>query len=191
METTIKPLTPELINDYLFFFDNMVFIENPDWEKCYCYSFHFVGPNEKWNKKDNRTAVTKMIQAGTMKGYLAFVDDRPIAWCNVNKQNNYQRLTQIYKLENPPGKKVCSIVCFLVSPEYRGMGIAKKLLNKVMEDYSAKDFDYLEAYPDKSGNSCEKNYKGPLSLYTKNGFEIKSENNHYYVVRRELNGRIY
>lgn len=187
MEIAIKPLSAELVNDYLYFFDNMIFIENPDWEKCYCYSFHFVGPDETWNKKNNRAAVSQMIQEGSMKGYLAFVNDKPIAWCNVNDRNNYQRLTQIYKLEDSPDQKICSIVCFLVSPEYRGKGITKIFLNKVIDDYASNDYHYIEAYPDKSGNSCEKNYKGPMSLYEKNDFEIINEYDKYYVIRRALN----
>lgn len=186
MELTIKPLTPELITDYLYFFDNMVFTENPDWSKCYCYSFHFVGPDEKWNKKDNRAAVTKMIKEGSMKGYLAFLENKPIGWCNVNDRNNYQRLLKIYELKKNATDKVCSVVCFLISPDFRKQGIAKMFLNRIIEDYSGKGFDCLEAYPDKSGFSCENNYKGPLSLYEKNNFEIISEHEKYYVVQREL-----
>jgi len=186
MDITIKPLSPELINDYLFFFDNMIFTENPDWAKCYCYSFHFVGTDEQWNKKDNRTAVTKLIKEGKMRGYLAFSDNIPIGWCNVNDRNNYERLSKIYRLEDYSGKRICSIVCFLISPDFRKKGIAKMFLNKIIRDYSSKDFDCIEAYPDKSGFSCEKNYKGPLSLYEKNNFEIINEQNNYYVVRRKL-----
>jgi len=186
MEITIKPLSPDLLEDYLYFFDNMAFTENPDWEKCYCYSFHFVGPDEMWNKKNNREAVTEMIQAGSMKGYLAFADNKPIGWCNVNNRNNYQRLMKIYELEKDTTEKVCSIVCFLISPEFRGKGIATLFLNKIIKDCSEKDFDFLEAYPDKSGFSCEKNYKGPLSLYEKNNFQIFSELEKNLVVRKSL-----
>ncbi len=186
MDITIKPLSPELLDDYLFFFDNIIFTENPDWSKCYCYSFHFVGADEQWNKKNNRAAVSKLIKEGKMQGYLAFSHGKPIGWCNVNDRNNYERLPQIYKLEDHSGKKICSVVCFLISPDFRKKGIANMFLNKIIEDDSIKDYDFIEAYPDKSGYSCEKNYKGPLSLYEKNSFEIINVHDHYFVVRREL-----
>lgn len=37
MDITIKPLTKDLTNDYLYFFDNLVFEENLDRLKCYYY----------------------------------------------------------------------------------------------------------------------------------------------------------
>lgn len=186
MNIEIKPLSPELIDDYLFFFDNMVFTEHLDWSKCYCYSFHFTGADEQWNKKANRAAVIKLISEAKMKGYLAFSNNTPIGWCNVNDRNNYQRLGSTYKLEDNPGKKICSIVCFLISPEYRRKGIANLLLDKIIDDYSLSDFDYLEAYPEKNSSSCEKNYKGHLGLYERKNFKISSEHNRYYIVRKEL-----
>lgn len=186
MSITIKPLSPELLNDYLFFFDNMVFNENPDWEKCYCYSFHFTGANEEWNKKQNREAVTRLIKEDKMKGYLAFSNNTPIGWCNVNDQNNFQRLRMTYNIEDAHDKKIISIVCFIVSPEFRRKGIAKLLLETIIHDYAKTDYDYLEAYPDKDSHSCEKNYKGYLSLYQRNNFEIIKEYNNYYVVRKYL-----
>jgi len=186
MDITIKPLAPDLLEDYLFFFDNIVFTENPDWEKCYCYSFHFTGADEQWNKKDNRDAVSKMINEKKMKGYLAFSDGKPIGWCNVNDRKNYQRLMSIYDLDENAEEKICSIVCFLVGPEFRGKGIARILLERIIKDYSSEDYDYLEAYPAKGDSSCERNYKGPLSLFEQNNFEIKTEHENYYVVRKEL-----
>lgn len=186
MDITVKPLTPDLLDDYLFFFDNMVFTENPDWSKCYCYSFHFIGADEQWNKKENRESVVRLICEDKMKGYLAYFNEIPIGWCNANNRNNYQRLKKIYEIDDKSNEKICSIVCFLISPEFRRKGIAKILLDKIIIDYSHKDYDYLEAYSVKGDLSCEKNYKGPLSLYEKNNFRIIKEFDNYYVVRREL-----
>ena len=186
MGIIVKPLTPDLISDYLSFFDNMIFTEHPDWSICYCYSFHFTGPDEQWTKKGNRASVVKLIDEGKMKGYLAYSDNIPIGWCNVNDRNNFERLHKIYDLDESTSEKICSIVCFLISPEFRRKGIAKILLEKVIDDYASKEFDCLEAYPMKGHESCEKNYKGPLSLYEKNNFSIIKEHDTYYVVRKQL-----
>ncbi len=49
----VRPLTADLLKDYLFFFDNMIFKENPDWSSCYCFSYHFIGTKEQWNREEN------------------------------------------------------------------------------------------------------------------------------------------
>jgi len=74
----------------------------------------------------------------------------------------------------------------LIHPDHRRKGIAKLLLERIIKDHSSKNWDYLEAYPDKNAHSCEKNYKGYLSLYERNNFKIIKEYANYYVVRRAL-----
>lgn len=186
MEFTIKRLCPELLEDYLFFFDNIVFSEHPDWSKCYCYSFHFTGRDEEWNREDNRAAVSKLIRKNKMRGYLVYSNSTPIGWCNVNNRQNYQRLMSIYKLDDNSKEKIASIVCFLIHPNFRRKGIAKLLLEEIVQDYTMAEYDYLEAYPGKDKLSCEKNYKGHLSLYENNNFEIVNERAAYYIVRKKL-----
>jgi hypothetical protein len=90
VDITIKPLTPNLVKDFLFFFDNMVFTENPHWSKCYCFSFHFTGTQEQWTKEKNRSSAIKFINEKKMTGYLAYSDDKPVGWCNANNRLNYQ-----------------------------------------------------------------------------------------------------
>ena len=186
MNIIVKPLSPEFLQDFLFFFDNMMFEENPHWSVCYCYSFHFTGTREQWNREGNRSAVIQLINENEMKGYLAFSDGKPVGWCNANDRMNYQRLLKYYDLIDNPADKVCSIVCFLVSPEFRRRGIAQKMLQQVTSDYQMLDYDYIEAYPGKGALSCEKQYKGPLSMYEKIGFKIHHEHDDYYVVRKRL-----
>ena len=103
-----------------------------------------------------------------------------------NDRMNYQRLLKYYDLIDNPDDKVCSIVCFLINPEYRRKGITQKILQQVTTDYQLLDYDYLEAYPGKGELSCERHYKGPLSLYKKNDFKIEKEFDDYYVVRKNL-----
>ena len=186
MDILIKPLSADLLNDYLFFFDNVVHTENPDWSKCYCYSFHFIGDEDQTNKEDNRSSVIQLITDNKMHGYLAYCDNKPIGWCNVNNRLNYEKLLKYYDLIDNPTDRVCSIVCFNVSPDFRRKGIAQKILEQIIIDYSTQDYDYLEAYPGKGKLSCEKNFKGPLDLYEKYNFQITKEYADYYVVRNYL-----
>jgi ribosomal protein S18 acetylase RimI-like enzyme len=186
MNITIKPLTPDLIQDYLFFFDNLIFTENPDWSCCYCFSFHFVGTYKQWNRANNRASVIKYINEQKLTGYLAYSNNRPVGWCNANNRLNYERLLKYFDLINNQNDKICSIVCFLISPEYRRKGIAQKLLEQICTDYLIQDYNYIEAYPGKGRLSCEKHFKGPLELYMKFDFKIEKEYSNYYVVRKKL-----
>ena len=187
MEVIIKELSPNLLDDYLLFFDQMVFTENPHWSKCYCYSFHFMGADEEWTKSKNRSAVIEMIKENKLKGYLAYYKNTPIGWCNVNDRANYEALKKIYDIDEVEQQKTSSVVCFLIRPEFRNKGVANKILQRLIIDYSNKDYSFIEAYPAKAENSCEKNYKGPLSIYENNGFRIISDHKNYHIVRLQLN----
>ena len=164
----------------------MVFSENPDWSACYCFSFHFTGTTEQWNREENRSSVIRYITENKMAGYLAYSDNKPVGWCNANNRLNYQSLLKYYDLVYQPDEKVCSIVCFLISPDYRRKGVAQLILERIYNDYSLSDYDYLEAYPGKGTLSCERHYKGPLSLYEKLDFQIHKEYDDYYVIRKEI-----
>ena len=187
MNIEIKPLTKNLRDEYLFLFDNMVHKENPDWSKCYCNDYHFLGDVATCTREISRSSVINLINENKLTGYLVFDDDKPIGWCNVNNRLNYQRLLRDYDLIDNPDDKACSIVCFLIHPDYRRKGIAQKILERIIKDYSNKDFDYMEVYPRKGELSSEGNFKGPLELYKRFDFKINKEYDNYYVLRKYIN----
>lgn len=41
MELLIRKLTPELLEDWLSFFDKDAFSDNEDWCGCYCMCYHY------------------------------------------------------------------------------------------------------------------------------------------------------
>jgi GNAT superfamily N-acetyltransferase len=188
MNIEIKSLSTETLDDFLFFFDNIVFCDHPDWSVCYCYSFHFVGSGEEWNNKEkNRSSVINLINKGHMKGYLAYIDGKPVAWCNSNDKNNYERLKLSKELWGNKSFKICSVVCFLVAPKERGKGLATKLLERVCKDYKDLGYDYIESYPKKGKATDEEQFIGPAVMYKKSGFVIKKEFNDYIIMQKKLN----
>ncbi len=185
----IRVLAPELLHDFLDFFDSVRFKDHPDWSDCYCHSYHFEGSAEQWNRKNNRAAVIRMISARQMHGYLAYHQDSPVGWCNVNNRNNYQRMIQFKDLIIPDRDKTASIVCFLVQSGYRRQGIATRFLERIENDFRAGGYDWLEAYPGKGDRSEEEHYTGPPALYLSREFEIIRESENYYLVRKSLHGK--
>ena len=84
-----------------------------------------------------------------------------------------------------PGE-VKAIVCFEISPEYRGKGIATQFLRRICDDAKLEGYKYVEAYPVKDGENIEMAFTGPLRLYEKAGFEIFELSGNTYTVRKKL-----
>jgi len=186
MKIKIRPLQGDNLADFLAFFESIKFKEHPGWSVCYCYSFHFTGKAEEWTAENNRKAVQDLVRAGNMTGYLAYLGNKPVGWCNANNRLAFQRLSRIHDLDQPDHPFSCAIVCFLVNPAYRRKGIARELLHRVINDYTSQGYHWIEAYPEKEEFSEEKNYKGHLRLYLESGFEMVREYPDHLLVRRYL-----
>ena len=177
------------MDDFLLFFDKIGFADNPDWAGCYCHYYHFEGDRKDWGDRKgeaNRKASIKLISSNKMTGFLAYDQDQPIGWCNANDKENFPALIADPEINYANNEKIASIVCFLIAPEYRRMGIARKLLNFIRETFKQKKFDYLEAYPRTNVTSSAHNYKGPLQMYESEGFTVFKEFKDYYIVRKKL-----
>ena len=171
MEITIKALIPELIEDYFDFFDNRAFPNNSPFYPCYCNAYNmslnqikeqlfarskeYGGDNDAW-KRVLRESAWKMVKNGTIKCYLAYHDGLSIGWCNTNDRLNYYRVGEFNMDDIPEDEApvdcdrkgfIKSIVCFEISPDYRGMGIAGKLLAQVCKDAADEGYSFVEAYP--------------------------------------------
>ncbi|MFX0002113.1 MAG: GNAT family N-acetyltransferase [Candidatus Hodarchaeota archaeon] len=186
MDIIIKYLTPEWVDDFLFYFDNVAFSDNPDWATCYCHFYHFNGTNEQFFKrtaKENRKSSKELILSGKMNGFLAFHDGKPVGWCNVNSKDNYAKIPY----EEESNEKIISLICIIIAPSYRKQGIARKLLRYAYSYFQDKNYDFFEVYPRKGEDlSDAHSYRGPISLYTSEGFHIYKEFKDYYVMRKKL-----
>ena len=183
----IEPVSAENVQDFLDFFDGLGFEDHPDWKICYCYSFHFTGTGEEWNIPGrNRECARDYIINCKMRGYLAYHDGKPVGWCNANDKNNYERFSILPEIPESPDKKVCSVVCFVISPEFRGRGIASGLLSRICEDYKKKGYDYVEAYPSNDNRKQSDHWQGPPAMYKKRGFVKVSEHKDFILMHKYL-----
>ena len=187
MDLFVKPLKPELIDDFLYFFDEKAFVDNPNWAICYCQFYHFAGSRRKWSKRtkeQNRDSSITLINSGKMRGFLAYENGVPVGWCNANSKEKYSFIPFAEDFDTQI--KLASIVCFLIDPSYRKKGIARMLLQEVCQYYKKKEYDYIESYPVKGNKSDAHNYHGPYRLYLSEGFSIYKELNNIYVMRKGL-----
>jgi len=188
-ETVIRELTPELLNDFLNFFDHHAFADNPAWFGCYCMYYHFTGTGEEWDKRsasENREAISDLIKRGEAHGLLAYVGERPVGWCHAAPRTTIPRL-KIYRdfaVEDP--ERAGSIVCFVIAKPFRGQGIARRLLDVACEIFTRQGLTFAEAYPRKHSESDADNFPGPLKMYLDAGFTVFRELERYVIVRKSL-----
>jgi GNAT superfamily N-acetyltransferase len=183
----IRALTPELLPDFLRFFDGTAFSDNPKWSSCYCQCFYEDHSSVKWSERtapQNRSRACERIEGGLMQGYLAYLDGWPVGWCNAAPRK------MLHALDDEPtsdAEQVGTIICFLVEPGYRGRGVARQLLEAACEGLRAQGLPVAEANPRTESTSAASNHFGPLSLYLSAGFSIYREDDDGSVhVRRTL-----
>lgn len=192
MNIDIKVLSPELVYDFINYFDNVAFKAHDDWSACYCLESHLTGIAEaeinKSGKQGRRNEAIKLIRDKVLNGYLAYQDGEVVGWCNAGERKNYAKLGGSEHLKNTVNDdmKIKSIICFNVSPKMRGKGIATMLLKYICEDARNDGYSCLEAYPRKGSEDCYFHYHGPYELYSKCGFTFYKDFDDITIVRKEL-----
>ena len=183
----VKELTPDLADDWLRFFDQDAFADNPSWSSCYCMEKHVAA--EEWSRRtgaDNRRDQEARIRTGTARGLLAYMDGRPVGWCNAGPRTSMIGLDHIDDLRMVDAGRVGAIVCFVVASPYRRHGIARALLESACNSLAEQGFSVAEAYPSKQGGSDAVEHRGPLQMYLDAGFVTFRDTPRRVVVRKDL-----
>jgi len=200
----IRPLTPELINDYFDFHENRAFTDHAEWSHCYCLAFCMIKADDQEMSEEvkanggSRDALhralkrraEKYIKNRTLNGYVAYADGVIVGWCNTNDKAAYSRFDFNEKvsdfIQSSGSGHVKAINCFCIAPEYRGKGVATALLRRVCEDAQAQGYTAVEGYPRLHESYEPFDYTGPIHLYEKEGFDKVAENEKVVVMRKHL-----
>lgn len=70
----VRALTPELLADFLGFFDGDAFADNPRWRSCGCRYMHTDHSKVVWRERtgaQNHAAACERIAEGRLQGWLA------------------------------------------------------------------------------------------------------------------------
>lgn len=131
-----------------------------------------------------RNWAERFITKGALRGYLAYVNDIPIGFCNTNDKMAYARF--INETASAPNERTKVVACFVIAPEYRGQGIATTLLERVIADAKAEGYTVVEGYPKLNEIRDANNYTGPLRLHEKLGFTELARYKDRSVMRKIL-----
>ena len=201
-------MLPELVEDYLDFFDYRAFSDNSPYYPCYCNAFNMSaesirseiieqvnangGGTEGW-KLSLRKSAQSMVEQGKIQGYLAYDNEISVAWCNANDKTSYYRFGEfdldehlLDEVKDSSAEKVKSVVCFEIAPEYRRKGLATALLERVCEDALKDGYEYVEAYPAIREKEEELDFTGPVRLYEKLGFTLFEQRGKMFIMRKKL-----
>ncbi len=188
-EVEIHDVTPDRLGDYQDFFDNHAFADYPAWSSCYCSETNLSFPPEVHLARtadDNRRDMSRLIGAGEVTALLAYVDGKPVAWCNYGPTTKLGGVMQRFGLDAGQYERVGSVACFVIAAPYRRHGLARRLLDAACGRLADRGVEWVEAYPPKDAKSPQGNYRGPLSMYLEAGFQPQREGDRYVVVRKKL-----
>ncbi len=184
---TILPLTPERQADFLRYFEDAAFADNPKWKSCYCQFLYVDHAKVNWaarTAEENRASACERIACGRMQGLLAYRGGEVVGWCNAAPR----RMMDSYADEpDPDAARLGQITCFVVARAHRRSGVARALLEAACSALRAQGLELAEAHPSRSAATDAEHHYGPLSLYLAAGFRILRETDDgLVVVRRSL-----
>lgn len=166
----IQALSPARWPDFLRFFEGEAFADNPKWASCYCQCFYEDHRQVRWNDRsgaDNRACAERRAASGEMQGYLAYLGDEVVGWCNAAPRPMLHALDEE---PLPDAAQRGTILCFLVAPSRRGQGVAKALLTAACDGLRAQGLQRVEANPRVGTDNPAANHFGPLAMYLAAGF---------------------
>ena len=185
----VHDVTPNRVAAYQLFFDDYAFRDYPAWQSCYCMETHRTQADEEWAGRtaaDNRRDMTGMIDRGEVTALLAFVDGKPVGWCNYGETTRLAGLMHRFGLRAAEHEGMGSVSCFVIAAPYRGHGVASRLLEAAVDRLRKRGLSAVEAYPAAKEDSPQGNYRGPLSMYLRAGFEVFRETEGHVFVRKVL-----
>lgn len=189
MDIYMKKLTPEMAEEFLHYFDHDAFMDHEEWSACYCLQSHLSREeDEKCTLKEERRQKAKeFIEQGVMTGYLIFDGEKIVGWCNAGDKLDYGPLCadETFFTDRVERGRIKVLYCMDIAPGYRGKGIAKMVMKRVLTDAEEEGYAYVEGYPF-SDTKRDYQYRGPAGLYEKYGFELYRKQDPFLIMRKKM-----
>jgi GNAT superfamily N-acetyltransferase len=165
-----KPLTQETWPDF-----EMLFGEKGACGGCWCMWWRLKRSQfEKQKGGKNKEAMQQIVQSGEIPGIIAYLKQKPIAWCSAAPREKFPTLARSRILKPVDNKPVWSIVCFFIDRPYRKIGLSVRLLEYVKEYCRRQGAKTLEGYPVQPKKDTMPDvfaWTGLVSAFQKTGFK--------------------
>lgn len=100
---------------------------------------------------------------------------KPIGFTQFGPIAEFQTTQLLYKDRLPIPKGGWCITCVAIQTNYRGKGLATRLVRNILRDLKRRGVKTVDAYPLKTASSWNQVSVGPIALWEKCGFEKIAE----------------
>lgn len=154
----------------------------PDCRFCWCIYWRL--PSKEFSAsptRANRERLETMVSEGPSPGMVAIDDGRAVGWVSLAPRDQFQRIERSRVIPRVDGPMPWSIVCFVVSRDVRGRGVANALLDAAVEFARRSGATALEGYPIDAAAINGKRvrdtgaYVGTRSMFERAGFHLVAE----------------
>ncbi len=140
---------------------------------CFCVAW-WAPTWDGWGERtteENRALRKLLLDRGEYDGYLMYVNDAPVGWCQVGPRDRLDKLVRQFDLA--PDPDIWAVTCFQIAPAYRRQGLAALMLQEVLRDLRERGVRRVEAFP-KRGESLDAAdlWNGPESMFRAAGFRV-------------------
>jgi GNAT superfamily N-acetyltransferase len=174
-------------------FDDVVAILNP---VCACQYWRMTsGEYSRSTQEERQTALRAQLAETPAPGLVACLDGEPAGWVGFAPRQRSGRLLRSRTIPAVDDLPVWSIYCFTVRVGYRRQGIARALLDGLIEYAREQGAPALEAYPvDTAGRRIHGTaaYVGTAGMFEAAGFrrvletDARSDHLPRWLMRLEL-----
>ncbi len=118
---------------------------------------------------------------------VALADDTAVAYVQFGPLSAYPRALRLRELypQLPDAPLPAVITCIATTPEARGAGHARRLVEAVCDDLAGRGFAAVEAYPEIGARPDATSGATP-DFWLAAGFQLAVDDDRFPVVRREL-----
>lgn len=146
---------------------------------CWCMGWRSEKDLPPEQAKD---ALRTLVESGGCHAMLAFDGERAVGWCTFGPRSHFYHAEHHLKKAPSVTPAGWSIPCFFVQEEYRGQGIAMKLLVAAMRAAQEEGAVYAESYPfdetvqderskERGEHIADWSFTGRKEMFRKAGFQ--------------------
>ena len=95
----------------------------------------------------NKSALKKIVTAGSKPGIIAYLGKEPIGWCAVAQREEYIALERSRILKPVDDKPVWAISCLFIKKPYRRQGVSAHLIRAAVDFAARRGAKVVEGYP--------------------------------------------
>lgn len=117
---------------------------------CWCMFWRFEGARAEWKKAlgaGNKRAFKRLVEAGRVRGCLAFSGREPVGWVSVGPKREFAYFARSRSIPASDDARDWCVSCFYVPAAWRGKGVAGALLAAAVDLAGRSGARSIEGYP--------------------------------------------